>query len=77
MIALGDSCKFRIDMYKLQCHAWYASGYEKRYEVLVKELREGKWMRIYHSFNGPLIDSYNKADAFIAKILDTKESEDK
>jgi len=69
MIALGDKCTFFIDNYKLKCHAWYISTNFKRYEVLVKELKDGKWMRIYHSFDGPLIDSYDRADEFIAELI--------
>ena len=71
MIAQGDTCKFYIDDYKLICRAWrnYHTDNEKKFEVTVKERKHGKWIQIYHTLSGPMIDSYDVADGFIAGLI--------
>lgn len=71
MIAQGDTCKFYIDDYKLICTAWRNchTDNEKKYEVTVKKRKHGKWVQIYHTLAGPLIDSYDWADEFIAELI--------
>ncbi len=70
MITIGDSCKFNIDSYKLKCTAWRrCNSGDKLFEVTVKELKHGKWVQIYHTLSGPMIDTYFTADKFIAELI--------
>ena len=71
MIATGDTCKFHFGDYKIKCKSWsYPSSTEKLYEVSVKELKLGRWVLVYHTLTGPMLDSYDKADNFLAEKLD-------
>lgn len=73
MIAQGDVCKFYVDDYKLICRAWRkCNSDEKKFEITVKQRKNGKcgkWVQIYHTLSGPMIDSYDVADGFIAGLI--------